>query len=204
KFQYKAEFNRFLLILNISGFIAIIGGWISYIFNRFMGVDPTFFIFGVTGDPSLAPTEEPILFLSVWLVYLVPILSAIIFSTGSTGIINWNKSYTRIGILAFSLFLLAHITIVIFGVENNKFIPIVWAFLICVGFILSSKFLYEETGNSRVRGGLIIFGVVALLLGLIVVIIVPVELAQLIFGSVLGCILSLSGIISYYTVGRLA
>ena len=203
KYQRKAEFNRFLLILTIAGFVAIIGGWISYVFNRFVGVDPTFFIFGATGDPSLAPDKEPILFLSVWLVYLVPILSAMTFSTGSTGIINWNKAYKRIGILAFFLFLLAHIIIVLMGVTNSKLIPIVWGTLVCVGFLVSSRLLFLETNNSKVRTGLIVIGVITLILGLIIAIIVSVELAQLLFCSILGVILSFSGIISYYTVGRL-
>ncbi|MHA2138018.1 MAG: hypothetical protein ACW98G_09085 [Candidatus Hodarchaeales archaeon] len=204
KYQHKAEFNRFLLILSISGFIAIIGGWISYIFNRFMGVDPAFFIFGVTGDPSLAPTQEPVMFLSVWMLYLVPIVSAISFSTGSTGIINWNKAYKRIGILALSLFILAHIMIVLLGVNNSEFITIIWGLLACVGFVISSKLLFVETGNPKVRSGLIILGAISLFLAIIIVIVVPIELAQLLFGSILGIILSFSGIISYFTIGRLA
>jgi hypothetical protein len=203
QYQHKAEFNRFLLVLTIAGFIAIIGGWISYIFNRFLNVDPTFFIFGVTGNPNLSPMKEPILFISVWLLYLIPILSAISFSTGTTGIVNWNKAYKQVGILAILLFLVAHIIIVFLGMKNSQYIPLVWGLLVCIGFILSSWFMYEETDNSKLRGGLVIFGIIALFLGVLVSFTMPNEVAQLVFGLVLGTILSFSGIISYFALDQL-
>ncbi len=204
QYQHKAEFNRFLLVLSIAGFIAIIGGWISYVFNRFIGVDPTFFIFGVTGDTDLSPMNEPVLFISVWLMYLIPILSALSFSTGTTGILNWNKAYRRVGILALILFLAAHLIIVLLGTKNSQFIPLVWGLLVCIGFIISSQLMYEETNIPKLQGGLVLFGFIALFLGLIVSFTVPTEVAQLVFGFVLGSILSFSGIISYFTLGQLS
>jgi hypothetical protein len=202
KFEKKSEFKRFLLILCVGGFVSTVGGFIAFVFNRFLGVDPTFFMFNMTDNPDLAPTNEPALFLAVWLLYLIPIMSIIVFSTGSTGIINWNRSYRIIASMAIILFFLVHITILVLGVSNAEFIPLIWGIAVCIGFVAARWPLSDVTENSNLLNGLAIFGVLALVLGAVAALWLPVRIAQLVYAGGLGIIMSGTGLISYILIGR--
>ncbi|MHA2054081.1 MAG: hypothetical protein ACXAB2_12310 [Candidatus Hodarchaeales archaeon] len=204
KFEKKAEFNRFLLILSVAGFVAIIGGWISYIFNRFLGVDPTFFIFNLTDNPDLSPSEEPILFLSVWIVYLIPLVSVVILSTGSTGIMNWNKSYRFISVFVIFLFFFAHVLILLAGLKNARMIPFIWGLTVGIGFLISSLILKRETSDKIVTTGLVVIGSLSIILGLTLSFFAPEEIGQLLYGLILGIGLSVCGIFGYYRYGRVS
>lgn len=202
KYERKSEFNRFLLILCVSGFVTFIGGWVAYIFNRFFGIDPTFFLFNLTNNPSLTPTKEPILFITVWLIYLIPIVSVVIFSTGTTGIVNWNKAYRGIALMAVFLFFVVHLMILIIGLPNSKYIPAIWGVVVGIGFIAARWPLKSVTENTNLLNGLVILGLIALILGVMVSLLIPTELAQLVFGSALGLALTCVGLIGYIFVGR--
>ena len=191
-----------MLVLNVAGFVTIIGGLISYTVNRFLGVDPTFFIFNMTNDPDLSPMNEPELFFSIWIVYLIPIISVMILSAGSTGILSWNKSYRPMSILLAFLFFIVHILILIAGVQNARLIPLIWGTTVGAGFLLSRYILSKQTSDKIVRIGLLLFGLYTMLLGMIASFIIPAEIAQLFFGFVLGITLSLCGLIGYYGYGR--
>jgi hypothetical protein len=202
KFEKKTEFNRFLLILNVAGFVTIIGGLISYVVNRFLGVDPTFFIFNMTNDPDLSPSKEPVLFLSIWIIYLIPIVSVIILSAGSTGILSWNKSYRSMSILLAALFFLVHILILLVGMENARLIPLIWGITVGAGFLLSRNILIKQTSDRIVRLGLVFFGSYTILVGIIASFLIPADIGQLFFGFIVGITLSLCGLIGYYGYGR--
>ena len=203
KFERKAEYNRFLLILTISGFIVIIGGWVSHIINRFLGTDPTFFIFGMTGNSDISPLNEPILFFTVWLLYAIPILSIITLTTGSSGILSWNKAYRKIGIIAVSLFFAVQVIILVLGVQNIEVIPLIWGAFSSIGFFLSGYILYQETSIKSTRVSLYLFGVMCLILGILSFVFIPNELAMLFFGIFLGATLSLSSLLLYIKSGKL-
>ena len=202
KYERKNEFNRFLLILCVGGYVTFIGGWVAYIFNSLYNVDPSFFLFNLTGDPALSPTSEPVLFITVWLIYLIPIVSVIVFSTGSTGIINWNRAYRNIALLAIILFFLVHILLLIAGLQNMKYFPAIWGFVVCLGFVISSWFIKPVTENMFILNGLIVFGIIALILGILASLWIPIEYAQLIYNSGLGLTLSCVSLIGYYLSGR--
>jgi hypothetical protein len=202
QFEEKREFNRFLLVFTFAGFISIIGGLIEYAFYRLFEISSTFFIFGLTGQSELAPTSEPILFFSIWLIYLIPISGIIIFTLGSPGFINWNKSYRIIGAATIVLFLITHLIIVILGITNSKLIPGVWGTLICIGFLFASKILSNEFSNRPIQLGLIVFGLFAFGLGLVSVLLLPEELSMLFFCYVFGLLLTISGMLTYFNVGR--
>jgi len=201
-FEKKRELNRLLLFFAIAGFISIIGGWIEYVFYRLFDISSTFFIFGMTGQAELAPTVEPILFFSIWLIYLIPISGIIIFTLGTPGFINWNKSYRIIGATAIVLFIVAHITILFFGTSNSKLISGVWGTAICVGLLFTSQILAKEIDNKSIRLGLIAFSLIVFALGLITVIMIPEEESMLFFGSVFGILLTISGMTTYIKVGK--
>jgi len=201
-FEKKRELNRLLLFFAIAGFISIIGGWIEYVFYRLFDISSTFFIFGMTGQAELAPTAEPILFFSIWLIYLIPISGILIFTLGTPGIVNWNKSYRIIGATAIVLFIVAHITILFFGTSNSKLISGVWGTAICVGLLFTSQILAKEIDNKSIRLGLIAFSLIVFALGLITVIMIPEEESMLFFGSVFGILLTISGMTTYIKVGK--
>ena len=203
RFELRSEYNRFLLILTISGFIAIIGGWISYIIYRFLNIDTTFFMFGMSGNPDISPFNEPILFLSVWLLYAIPILSIIILTTGSSGIQSWNKAYQKIGILAVCLFFIIQIIILVLGTDFIDYIILIWAIITSIGFFTSSYIIFKETQLRSTRTPLILFGIMSFFLGLISFILLPNELSMLFFGTFLGITLSLSGFFLYIKAGKL-
>ena len=202
QFEKKRELNRLLLFFAIAGFISIIGGWIEYVFYRLFDISSTFFIFGMTGQAELTPTAEPILFFSIWLIYLIPISGIIIFTLGTPGFINWNKSYRIIGATAIVLFIVAHITILFFGTSNSKLISGVWGTAICVGLLFTSQILAKEIDNKSIRLGLIAFSLIVFALGLITVIMIPEEESMLFFGSVFGILLTISGMTTYIKVGK--
>lgn len=203
RFERKAEYNRFLLILTISGFIVIIGGWISYVIHRFLDTDPTFFMFGMTGNPDLSPLIEPILFSTVWLLYGIPILSIIILTTGSSGILSWNKAYRKIGALAVSLFFAIQVIILLLGTQNMNAIPLIWGTTSSVGFLISGRILLQETKLKNTVTPLNLFSVMSLLLGILSFILIPIEVAMLFFSIFLGLTLSLSGFLVYLKSGKL-
>jgi len=203
EFEQKTEYNRFLLILTISGFIVIIGGWISYVIHRFLGTDPTFFMFGMTGNPDLSPLNEPILFLTVWLLYAIPILSIITLTTGSSGIISWNKAYRKIGIIAVSLFFVIQVIILILGIQYMNVIPLIWGTISSVGFLIAGRILLQETKLKNIVTPLNLFGGMSLFLGILSFIFIDNELAMLFFSIFLGVSLSLSGFLVYLKSGKL-
>ena len=203
KFERKAEFNRFLLILTISGFIVFIGGWVSYIFHRFLATDPTFFMFGMTGYPDLSPINEPILFATTWLLYAIPILSIITLTTGSSGMLSWNRAYRKIGIIALSLFFVVQVIILILGTQNMDAIPLIWGTISSLGFFYSGRILYRETKVKRTVRSLDLFGAMAFFLGILSFVLVPSELAMLFLSIFLGVTLSLSGFLLYKKAGKL-
>lgn len=202
KFEKKRELNRLLLFFAVAGFISIIGGWIEYVFYRLFDLSSTFFIFGMTGQTNLAPTAEPILFFSIWLIYLIPISGIFIFTLGTPGFINWNKSYRVVGATAIVLFIVAQLTILFVGILNSKLIPGVWGTALCVGLLVTSQILSKEIDNKSIRLGLIAFSLIALALGLIAVIVIPEEEGMLFFGSVFGIFLTISGMTTYIKVGK--
>lgn len=201
-FEEKMEQNRLLLFLCLAGFIAIIGGWIEYVCYHFLAVDSTFFILGLASD------TEPILFLGLWVIYLIPLIGVIIFTAGiSPGFINWNKAYRNIGVITIVLFVLTHVLVLFLGIihtPKSQLIPIIWGTMICIGFLLASRILFLETRNKDIRVGLSSFGVFALCLGVISSIIFysyNPELTMFLFCNILGIVLIIVSMIAYWKVG---
>ncbi len=201
-FEQRKEFNRFLLLLTIAGFIAIIGGWIEYAFYRLFNMSSIFFIWGQTGQPELTPTAEPVLFFSIWLIYLLPISSIFIFTMGSPGFINWNKSYRMTGATAITLFFLTHITILILGISNSKFIPGIWGTMVCIGFLISSKILSSVISKKTIQYGLVLFSAASFILGLISTFLIEEEIGMFFFCCVFGLLLTISSMITYIGIGK--
>jgi hypothetical protein len=203
-FEKKVEYNKFLQYLALAGFITIIGGFIEFICYRFLGVDTTFFIFGLTGNPQLAPTEEPILFVSLWLLHLIPILAGVIFTIGAPGIISWNKAYRTISIIAVILFISNQLLILLVGISNSGLIPIIWGITLCIGFILAGRILYSAVKIKIIQTETLISGIVSLGLGIISSIVFPLKLKMFFFCTMFGLLLIGMSIIFYLLEDRRA
>ena len=199
-FEEKMEYNRLLLFICLTGFIGIIGGWIEYVCYRFLSVDSTFFILGLT------PSDEPLLFVGLWLIYLIPLIGVLIFTAGiSPGFINWNKAYRTIGAIIIGLFIITHILVLIIGIPNSQFIPTIWGSTICVGFLLAGRILYKETKNSKLQLGLFSFGCFAIILGITSSLIfypLAAELGMFLFSNIFGLFLIGISMIIYWNEAR--
>lgn len=197
-FEKKSEFNRLLLVLTSIGFISVIAGLLEYFFYRFIGCDATFFIFNTVDSTSLSPADEPVIFFSTWLIHLLPLLIAFIFSTGSTGVLNWNKAYRIIGIIILVVAVLTEVIVLIIGIQNSIFIPIVWGSAFCFCFFFSSWILPKYTEIYRLRGYFAVLGIISVVIGLISSIFVPVEMSMFFFCSSIGLILSFSSMAIFF------
>ncbi|MFX0013084.1 MAG: hypothetical protein ACFFB2_04585 [Promethearchaeota archaeon] len=202
-FEEKMESNRLLLFISLTGFVAIIGGWIEYVCYYFLAVDSTFLILG------LAPNLEPVLFFGLWFIYLIPLIGVIIFTTGfSPGFINWNKAYRTIGAIIVGLFIITHFLVLVLGVVdsmNSQFIPIVWGTTTGIGFLLASRILFAETRNVKVRLGLLSFGLFALCLGFVSSLIfyeLDPNSAMFLFCNIFGFVLIGISMLTYWYSGR--
>ncbi|UCG01430.1 MAG: hypothetical protein JSW11_17645 [Candidatus Heimdallarchaeota archaeon] len=200
-FEEKMEINRMLLFIALAGFITIIGGWIEYVCYHFLSIDSTFFILG------LASNSDLVLLLGLWLIYLLPLLGVIIFTTGlSPGFINWNKAYRKVGLIIIGLFVLTHLLVIIFGSTNPQLIPTIWGITVSLGFLLTSRILYLETKNKQLQSGLFIFGISALVLGFFSSLVIypgSPELAMFLYCTIFGLILIGVSMTAYWNVSRL-
>lgn len=203
-FEEKMEINRLLLFVSLAGFVAVIGGWIEYVCYHFLSVDSTFFILDLASFAA-----EPILFLGLWLIYIIPLIGVVIFTTGiSPGFINWNRTYRKIGALIIALFVITHLLVVflvIIDAPDSQFIPLIWGTTICAGFLLASRILFLEFKNEKLRLGLTSFGLFALILSAIssfVFYTVSPELAMFLFCNIFGIILIGISMITYWKMGR--
>lgn len=201
-FEKKVEYNKFLQYLALAGFIAIIGGFIEFISYRFLGVDTTFFIFGQTGDPQLAPTEEPVLFVSLWLIHLMPVLAGVAFTIGAPGIISWNKAYRKISFIAVVLFISNQLLVLLAGISNSGLIPIIWGVSLFIGFILAGRILYSAVKIKIIQTEMLIAGTVGIILAIISSVVFPLNLKMFFFCTMFGLLLIGIGIIFYLIEDR--
>lgn len=202
-YEERLEFNRFLLISAFSGLIAIFVGWMEYIFNRFVGIDISLFQFGFTTKGSLSPANEPILFFSIWFILFIVIVSIIVFSSGLSSFISWNRSYRIIGIYAIITYLICEGIIAILGLQFEKVIPLVWGIAISSGFVFTAEILYRKEKQYQLRVGMLSIGIMSFVLSIIAYFLIEPKLAMFFFLISLGIVLILSSAILYYLIGRI-
>ena len=156
EYETKNEFNRFLLLTSFGVILSIIEGFIELVFYKFYTKDVFFFefIFFQSSDPGLLG--------AIWIITIFPLLVIILFTTGTTGIINWNKTYKNIGYIAIILFILSELSILFMGQEQMELIPIIWGFYIFVGFIVAGTLMYKYEKQLFLARLLIFYGIVSL------------------------------------------
>ncbi|MFW9992345.1 MAG: hypothetical protein ACFFD4_09885 [Candidatus Odinarchaeota archaeon] len=196
QFEKKSEIDRFLLILALVGFIVTISGFNELVSYLFLGTDITFFMFGVTSNPQLSPESELALFLGAWLIHFLPFLVIAFFTTGSSGIINWNRAYRIIGAVIVILFFVTVGVVLILGQDNAEFIPLAWGVAFFLGFLSASVILPKQAQLKVLRGGFLVLGVVSLLLGMIASFFIETDLRMFFFGASLGTLLTLTATVA--------
>ena len=201
-FEKDIEFNRFLLIVAFGGLIAIIAGWMEYISFRFIGTSLTFFQFGMAPSSALQPSEEPVLFLSIWIIVIMLVITIILFSYGSSGVISWNRTYRWIGILAITLYLLTSSIILILGSENSNFFPLIWGIALFIGFGSSGYLLANIEDYRIIFKILLFFATLALGLGLVNSIIIISTISMFLFLVIFGISLIIGSAVMYLFIGR--
>ena len=156
EYETKNEFNRFLLITSFGGILSIIAGFIELIFYKFYSKDVIFFQF------NFFQSSDPVLLGAIWILTIFPILVIILFTTGTTGIINWNKTYKNIGYIAIILFVLSELSILFASEDHMELIPIIWGFYIFVGFLIAGTLMYKYEKQLFLARLLIFYGIVSL------------------------------------------
>jgi hypothetical protein len=193
-YESKNELSRFLLIASFGGILSIIAGFMELIFYKFFNTDVIFFQFNLLNNP------EPILLLAVWIVTIFPLLIIIIFTSGTSGIINWNKTYRIIGYIAIILFSLSEMTILLIGEEQLQIIPLIWGIYIFIGFLLAGLLMNRLENQSFVAKLLYLLGVMILANSFVSYIILDLKLAMFYMLSSCGIFLVFSACFVYVFV----
>ena len=129
----------------IGGYIGIISSFIEYFYHSFYNLDVTFYILQDIGSLSdLSLTNQPFLFIIVWSLHLLPFVGVFFYTSERTGVIDFTKSYHKIGIICVVLFTLAEFSVFLFTKNNYIFIPVIWGFIISIGLIFTGIIFYND------------------------------------------------------------
>ncbi|MFW9930716.1 MAG: hypothetical protein ACFFD1_15105 [Candidatus Thorarchaeota archaeon] len=201
-FERHIEFNRFLLILAFGGFIAFFAGWMDFISKKFLGINMTFFQFAMVPSDSQQPINEPILFLSTWMIFFMLVSIMILFTTGSSGLISWNKTYRIIGVFSVFLYLITSLIVLLIGYSNSKYLPVLWGTAILIGFVISGYLLSKRERYQVINKILNLNGLISLILGIFFTFILSNEFSLFFFLSSFGIIMIFMSAISYLLIGK--
>ena len=171
-YETKVEFNRFLLITSFGGLLCIMAGILELFFYKFYNLDVVYFQYNFLDSPDMS------LLIAVWIMTIFPLLIIIIFSRGTSGIINWNKAYRTIGLVAIILFFLCELFILLIGKSNSKFIPLIWGIFIFLGMILASYLINIIERQKKVAYILLFLGACILIDALFVYLFIDIKLSM--------------------------
>ncbi len=189
QYENKNELSRFLLITSFGGLLSIIGGILELFFYKFYNIDVLFFQYHFFQNP------DPALLVAVWILTIFPLLIIIIFTSGTSGIVNWNKTYRIIGFLAIILFFCSELVIVGLGEENTKLIPIIWGMFIFIGFNLASFLMLKLEHQLKLAKVLFLLGFLVLLDSILTYFFVQTNLAMFVLLTGFGIMMTIMALI---------
>lgn len=175
RYEKKAEYNRFLLIVSFGGLISLLAGGVEYITYRFYEFDVVFLLFGFLNNDWLDPVQEPVLFIFLWLSVITPVVIVLVFSQGKVGLFSWNRSYRLISLLAVALFLLSNVFVLLLGPSKQELLPLVWGPTIGLGLAIAGHILSHHESQPHIRLELYIIGFLVLLNSFGAVMFLPLE-----------------------------
>ena len=191
-YETKNEITRFLLITSFGGILSIIAGFIEFVFYKFYNTDVIFFQFNFSSNP------EPVLLLAVWILTIFPFIIILIFTIGTPGLINWNRTYRNIGYIAITLFLLSEITVLAIGENFIHFVPLIWGSYILLGFILAGLLMYKLEKQPFVERILILLGVLAFINSFVAYLFLDPNLVMFYMLTSYGVVMIVSACIMYF------
>lgn len=191
RYENRNEMSRFLLISSFGGILCLIAGILELVFYKFYKMDVVFFQYNLLNNP------EPVLLFGVWVLTIFPLLIIVIFTWGTSGIINWNKTYRIIGKIAILLFLFSELTILILGEDNSNYIPIVWGMYIFIGFMIASYLMLKFEDQGNLSKYLFILGFIVLIWSLITYVFIDPEIAMFALLTGFGIAMTISGGLIY-------
>lgn len=171
-YENKNELSRFLLITSFGGLLCIIAGILELVFYKFYQTDVVYFQYKFLNN------SEPVLLLAVWILTIFPIAIIIVFTAGTSGIVNWNKTYRIIGPIAIVLYFSCEVLIVLLGEDEIKVIPLLWGIFIFIGFILASYLMLRLEHQSKLSKILILLGILVLIDSFVTYLFIDSELAM--------------------------
>lgn len=200
EYEIKKELNKFFLIMFIAGYIGIISSFIEYFFHSIYNLDVTFYIFQDIGSNSkLSFSSEPLLFIIVWSIHLLPLMAIFFYTSEKTGVIDFTKSYRKIAIVAVNLFILAELSVYFLTKNNYRYIPVIWGVIISVGLIYTGIVFYYDFNIKLIALTMFISSSLTIIEALAVFIIIKDNfIGPTIITFSIGLMLVLMSIIVYY------
>ncbi len=161
----------------------------KFCLRKLGNIDVLFFQYHFFQNP------DPALLVAVWILTIFPLLIIIIFTSGTSGIVNWNKTYRIIGFLAIILFFCSELVIVGLGEENTKLIPIIWGMFIFIGFNLASFLMLKLEHQLKLAKVLFLLGFLVLLDSILTYFFVQTNLAMFVLLTGFGIMMTIMALI---------
>ena len=197
-YENKNELYRFLLILSFGGLLSILAGFLELVFYEFFDTDVLFFQY------NFSNSSKPVFLYAVWIITIIPVLIILIFTTGTSGFINWNKTYRFIGLVAIICYFSADAVILILGKSKTDLIPLIWGIFLFLGFLSAAFLIYNLEKQSKVAIILILFGIIILTISMIVFLFVEDKLAMFYMLTSFGVLMTVSAGLMYLLETRFA
>lgn len=193
-FESRYELRRFLLIMALCGFIAILAGWIELVSHKHLATDPAFILFGL--EPS--PQEQPDLFVATWLIHLAPIVLVIVYTSQSPALLDWSHILRKIGILWLGLATLAEIGVATIGFRENSLIPAIWTIAIVVALLGTYWMIPEIEGFPSLREPILIILILCVATGALATFLLNTDYAMFFFATIMGLGMVIVAAIYYF------
>ncbi|MFX0117189.1 MAG: hypothetical protein ACFFB3_21770 [Candidatus Hodarchaeota archaeon] len=181
-FESRYELRRFLLIMALCGFVAILAGWIELVSQRYMDTDPAFILAGLRPSPQ----DEPELFIATWLIHLAPIFLVGVYTSQSPALLDWSPLLRKIGLLWLILIAMAEIGVVTIGFEWESLIPVIWTSTIFFAFLGTYWMVPEIEGLPSLRVPIRLMAILCVATGAIATLILKTEHAMFFFATTIG------------------
>ncbi len=195
-FENRYEIRRFLIVMALCGFIAILAGWIELVSHNSLNTDPAWILFG--RKPS--PNEFPELFIATWLVHLSPIVLVAVYTSQSFALLDWSPILRKIGLLWLSLVALGLIAVTTIGYQKEDLIPVIWTLIIVTAFLGTYRWVPEIEGLPNIRNSILFLGLYSFAIGLFTIFAINPQNAMFYFATIIGLGMVVTATVYYIRV----
>lgn len=194
-FESRYELKRFLLIMALVGFVAILAGWIELVTHKHLDTDPAFILAGLKPTPQ----DEPELFIATWLVHLAPIVLVGVYTTQSGhSLLDWSPELRKIGILWLVLVATAELGVATVGYEWNDLIPTIWTLAIFLALLGTYWMIPEIEDLPSLRKPILLIAMLCVITGVIATLLLQRAQAMFFFATIMGLGILVIAAVYYY------